>query len=151
MREKEIPVPLQNRILLQSGLALLTVIIGLGFAFSLKSPSAAAPCMLAAMLLTCDTIHLRHIAVKGHFVVLKGTVLNVERTIWRRRPKALLLEVDGTVLRVVLRNWLSKMTIGDMVVICISDTTPLCIWFGVKQLMSYLTLTQMQNQNFRNL
>ena len=149
MSNKEIPVPIQHRILLQSGLSLLAMIAGLGTAATLKALPAAMPFVLTAMFLAGDATYLHYIAMKNRIIALTGTVLNVERTLWRRRPKALLLEVDGTALRVVLRNRLCKISTGDVIVIYLSDTTPLYSWFGIRQLASYLTLTHIKDENFR--
>lgn len=134
MKHTEIPIPLQHRILLQSGLALLAVMAGLGTFWICRDPGPAAPFIIAAVLLTCGTFHLHQIAMKGRFVVLQGTIINVERTFWNCRPKALLLEVDGSALRVVLRNRLRRLSAGDVVQVYISDVTPLYTWFGLRRL-----------------
>ena len=64
MRNTEIPVPLQQRILLQSGLALLAMMSGLGTSWICRDPGPAAPFIIAAVLLTCRTFHLHQNAMK---------------------------------------------------------------------------------------
>ena len=59
MKHTEIPIPLQHRILLQSGLALLAVMAGLGTFWICRDPGPAAPFIIAAVLLTCGTFHLQ--------------------------------------------------------------------------------------------
>lgn len=148
MRNIEIPVPLQQRILLQSGLALLVMIVGLGSSWMCRDIGVAAPFIITAVLLFCGAAHLHWLAMRGRFIVLQGTIINVERTFWKRRPKALLLEVNGLALRVVLWNRLRRLSAGDVVQIYISDTTPLYTWLGLRQLASYLALTPIHGGNF---
>ena len=140
MNKTQIPLPLQQRILLQSGLALLAAIAGLGVSWACGDLRSGAPFMIATILLACGAAHLYRIALKRHYIVLRGTVLYVERTFWQRRPKALLLEAEGCALRVCLWNRLRRLSEGSVVDLYISDTTPLYIWGGVRRISSYLAI-----------
>ena len=140
MSKTQIPVPLQQQILLQSGLALLSLIAGLGISWACKDLGSGVPLIIAAVLLGCTAVRLYWIALNGRYIVLRGTILYVERTFLRRRPKALLLEVEGSALRIVLRNRLRRLSEGSVVDLYISDTTPLYVWGGVRQISSYLAI-----------
>lgn len=148
MNKAQIPLPLQHRILLQSGLALLSAIAGLGVSWACGDIRSGAPFMIAAILLACGAAHLYQIALKRHYIVLHCTVLYVERTFWQRRPKALLLEAEGYALRVCLWNRLQKLSAGDVIDLYISDTTPLYIWGGVRHISTYLALAPVPGKNF---
>lgn len=145
MNKAQIPLPLQHRLLLQSGLALLSAIAGLGVSWACGDIHSGAPFMIAAILLACGAAHLYRIALKRHYIVLHGTVLHVERTFWQRRPKALLLEAEGWVC---LWNRLQKLSAGDVIDLYISDTTPLYIRGGVRHVSTYLALALVSGKNF---
>lgn len=140
MGKAQIPIPLQQRILVQSGLALLSAIAGLGVSWACRDISSGVPFIIAATLLTCGTVHLYRIALKGRFIVLRGTVLHVEQIFWHRRRKALLLKTEGNVLRVCLRNRLCRLSVGDAVDLYLSETTSLYIWGRFRQVSAYLAI-----------
>lgn len=135
-----LPIPLQRQILVRVGLSAASVAAGAGFLVLLHSAAMAAPCLVAALLAAASAWHIYRQAESGRCLVLKGTVLKTEMSALRHRPKALLLEVDGKALRVVLRGRHKALGAGTTVEVYITDTTPLYDWRGIHQLQSYLAL-----------
>lgn len=140
MRRDQIPIPLQRQILLQSGLSLLSTITGCGLQAYLRDAALIAPFGLASLLLACGAIRLYYLSVNNRFIILRGTILHIEKAFWSRRPKSLLLEVDGTALRIRLRSPLSGLSAGGAVLVYVSDTAPVYPWGKLRQLSSYLAL-----------
>lgn len=58
-------------------------------------------------------------------------MLKLERTPLRLRPKAMLMEVEGKALLVVLRNRHISVREGDALTLYIADTAPLYEWRGI--------------------
>ena len=135
-----LPVPLQRQVLARVGLSAAAAAAGAGLLVLLRSAAMAAPCLAVALLAAAGAWYIYHQARLGRCLVLKGTVLKTEMTVLRRRPKALLLEVDGKALRVVLRGRNKELEAGVAVEVYITDTTPLYDWRGIHQLQSYLAL-----------
>lgn len=144
MRNKlrEYPSPIQNQILFRIGLCVLSLVAGAGMLALLGRIALVLPFALGAVLLAGSAAHLCQIAAMRRYLVLKGTVLKVERTALRRRPRALLLEVDGKALRVVLHSRHHAPADGAAVALYIPDTAPLYEWRGLHQLSTYLALVK---------
>lgn len=135
-----LPIPLQRQILVRVGLSAASVVTGVGLLVLLRSAAMAAPCLVAALLAAASGWHIYRQATLGRCLVLNGTVLKTEMSALRHRPKALLLEVDGKALRVVLRGRHKVLGAGVSVAVYITDTTPLYDWRGLHQLQTYLAL-----------
>ena len=140
---KEFPVPLLTQILIRIGLAAASLVVGIGLLLLLHDLTAAAPCGLVTLLMVVSAVNIYRITALGRYLILKGTVLKVERaaTLGRaQRAKALLLEIEGKAVRVSLRNRNRAPAEGTVVALYASDTAPLYEWRGVHQIFSYLAL-----------
>lgn len=138
---QSIPVPLQHQLLIQMSLAVLCAVLAV-VVWIIFSGITAVPFFCGTLLLAISVFRLYHIASTETYLALKGTVLKVERTPFRQKARALMLEVEGKALRVMLRNRHLTIQSGDRILLYISDTAPLYEWRGVHQLHSYLTLTR---------
>lgn len=134
-----LPPALQRQLMIQAGLALLALVLAVValFFFSLI---ISVPFLLGAALLAFSALRLYHIGTQGQYLILRGTVMKVERTSVRQQMKSLLLEVDGKALQVVLRNRHVTVQEGETVKLYISDTTPLYEWQGIHRLYAYLAI-----------
>ena len=134
-----LPPALQRQLMIQAGLALLALVLAVValFFFSLI---ISVPFLLGAALLAFSALRLYHIGTQVQYLILRGTVMKVERTSVRQQMKSLLLEVDGKALQVVLRNRHVTVQEGETVKLYISDITPLYEWQGIHRLYAYLAI-----------
>lgn len=141
MRNKisSIPMPLQTQILLQAALALTALVTGIVLVI-LISITVSVPFFLLAILFGFGSLRVYIAAAGGRYLTLIGTVLKVERTAILRRPKALLLEIDGKALRIALRNRHRTPEENGPIRVYVLDTAPIYEWRGLHQLSSYLAL-----------
>lgn len=135
-----LPLPLQRQILMRTGLSAAAAAAGAGMLALSGSAVLVAPCLAVTLLSAVSAWRIYHLAALGRCLVLKGTVLKIEAFQLRHRPKALLLEVEGKALRVVLRGRHKAPAAGSVVEVYITDDTPLYEWRGMHQLQSYLVL-----------
>ena len=135
-----IPAPLQRQVLIRAGLAAASAMAGAGLLALQGGAVTAVPCFAAALLAAVSARHIYRLSILGRCLVLHGTVLKSELSALRRRPKALLLEVEGKALRVVLCGHRRAPAAGTVVEVYIADDTPLYEWRGMHQLQSYLAL-----------
>lgn len=137
---QKFPAPIQNQIIVRGGLCALSLAAGIGLLVLLGDPTLLLPFVLAAGLMAVSAGHIYHIAAEQRYLVLVGTVLKVERTEFWHRPKALLLEVEGKALRLVLHSRHRAPAAGASVSIYAPDAATLYEWRGMRQLFSYLAL-----------
>lgn len=130
-----IPLALQHQMLIQAALSVLTLVLA-ALAMLFFSITVSVPFLLCAVLLAFSY----NIGRRGQYLVLEGTVLKLERTPLRLRPKAMLMEVEGKALLVVLRNRHISVREGDALTLYIADTAPLYEWRGIHRLHSYLAV-----------
>ncbi len=139
--KSNIPTPLQTRVLVLTGISILSLVLGIALLLILNS-TLALPFLLFTILAALGGRRLYRIAVLNQYLTLTGTILKVERTTILRRPKALLLEAEGKALRVVLRGRHRAPVEGGHITLYVMDTAPIYEWRGIHQLSSYLALAE---------
>lgn len=137
MERTQIPLPLQTQILMRLALAVCLLIAG-NVLLIIFTVTIAIPFFLLALLTAVSGGRLYWLAVRDRYLILTGTVLNVERTAVLRRPKAILMEVEGTALRVILRNRYKVPNEGSQLSFYVQDSTPIYEWRGMHLLGTYL-------------
>ncbi len=139
--KSNIPTPLQTRVLVLTGISILSLVLGIALLRILNS-TLALPFLLFTILAALGGRRLYRIAVLNQYLTLTGTILKVERTTILRSPKALLLEAEGKALRVVLRGRHWAPVEGGHITLYVMDTAPIYEWRGIHQLSSYLALAE---------
>ena len=137
MKRTQIPIPLQMQVLIRLTLAVCSLVVS-SLLLAFFTIPIAAPFFLLALVTAASGGHLYWVAVRGHYLVLTGTMLNVERTALLRRPKAILMEVEGSALRVMLRNRYKVPGVGSQLSFYVQDSTPIYEWRGMHLLGTYL-------------
>ena len=134
-----LPPALQRQLLIRVGFILLSLVLAV-VSLVLFSTTIALPFLLCAALLAFSAFRLYRIGARGQYLILRGTILKVERTSLRQRPKSMLLEINGKALLVMLRNRNATVREGDTVTLYIADTAPLYEWQGIHRLHAYLAM-----------
>lgn len=140
MERTQIPLPLQTQILMRLALAVCLLIAG-NVLLIIFTVTIAIPFFLLALLTAASGGRLYWLAVRGRYLILTGTVLNVERTAILRRPKAILIEAEGKALRVVLRNRHKAPSVGGQISFYVQDSAPIYEWRGMHLLGTYLAVS----------
>lgn len=94
---KSLPPALQHQLIIQMGLAVCCLVLAIG-ALAFISFSVSVPFLLGAALLTICAARLYRTGMRGQYLILRGVILKVERTVLRQRPKSILLEANGKAL-----------------------------------------------------
>lgn len=144
MERTQIPLPLQTQILIRLALAVCLLIAG-NTLLIFFTVTIAIPLFLLALLSAVSGGCLCQLVVCGRYLILTGTVLNVERTAILRRPKAILIEVEGRALRVILRNRHKAPGVGGQISFYVEDSTPIYEWRGMHLLGTYLAVSAGQS------
>lgn len=136
-----LPVPLQNLLIYRVALAILALGTSLALAIFLHDVHFALPGLILCVTMLISAVLLYRLLMQGRYLALRGTVLNAEQTMIRKHTKVIILEAEGTALRIQLRNRHMKVTQGDIVALYLADTTKLYLWRGMYQLSSYLAIS----------
>lgn len=136
-----LPVPLQNLLIYRVALAILALGTSLALAIFLHDVHFALPGLILCVTMLISAVLLYRLLMQGRYLALRGTVLNAEQTMIRKHTKVIILEAEGTALRIQLRNRHMKVTQGDIVALYLADTTKLYLWCGMYQLSSYLAIS----------
>lgn len=136
-----LPVPLQNLLIYRVALAILALGASLALAVFLHDVHFALPGLILCVTMLISAVLLYRLLMQGRYLALRGTVLNAEQTMIRKHTKVIILEAEGTALRIQLRNQHMKVAQGDIVALYLADTTKLYPWRGMYQLSSYLAIS----------
>ena len=136
-----LPVPLQNLLIYRVALAILALGASLALAVFLHDVHFALPGLILCVTMLVSASLLYQLLIQGRYLALRGTVLNAEQTMIRKHTKVIILEAEGTALRIQLRNRHMKVAQGDIVALYLADTTKLYPWRGMYQLSSYLAIS----------
>ena len=123
MREqfKAIPNPLQKQILIRLsgcgiGIAALLILLVNGGRWQLFFPA-----VIITLYFLNSTIHLFYRCAEGRYVELRGTCQSIERSVVRKRIKALHIESDGRFIKLIPHQNSGSVREGDSLIIYLAD------------------------------
>ena len=123
MREqfKAIPNPLQKQILIRLsgcgiGIAALLILLVNGGRWQLFFPA-----VIITLYFLNSTIHLFFRCAEGRYVELHGTCQSIERSVVRKRIKALHIESDGRFIKLIPHQNSGSVKEGDSLIIYLAD------------------------------
>ena len=149
MKERfyELPVPLQKQIAIRlvggAVFLLLFIIILLGFQdfyFSL-------PCLLLSGFLLINGIRLCYNSFAGNYMCIQGTCEKIETSGIRKRTKGIWVQLEENIVKIPIRQRMKTLSIGDTVIIYLSDKTPVYEHESGYMICSYYALGTEQRGN----
>ena len=129
MREKfrQLPKVLQLQILRRFAVAVVFVIAFFITLFGFWDIYLFLPCLLFAGFFIVNAVLLLYTCIRGDYISVSGTCIRVETTAIRKRVKSLTLEYEEEVprlLTVSIRERMKRLSVGDTVIIYLSEKTP---------------------------
>ena len=85
------------------------------------------PCLLFAGFFIVNALRLLYTCIRGDYISVSGTCVQVETTAIRKRIKSLTLEYEEEeprLLTVSIRERMKRLSVGDTVTIYLSEKTP---------------------------
>lgn len=142
MKEKFlcIPAPLQKQILLLlggcvAGLVMLLFVLSYGGDWRFL-----IPCVALSVLCFTGAASLFDCCLQQKYVVVEGACIEIERTLLRRRIKAICLRSDSHNIKLVSIRKLRNLTVGDTVRIYVSEDDPVYEIDGSQVICHYLAI-----------
>jgi hypothetical protein len=137
---KQLPEPLQKQIFIRFGFALISLLF---FALVLNLTTdllAIVPFIGLAVYSVINAILLYKRGVVGAYVVIRGRCAEASDTLIRKRTKAILLETEEHLVRVILRQRLGRIRVGTEMDIYVADNTQVYDKDGAKLLQNYIAI-----------
>ena len=129
MREKfrQLPKVLQLQVLRRFAVAVVFVIAFFITLFGFWDIYLFLPCLLFAGFFVVNALRLFYTCIRGDYISVSGTCVQVGTTAIRKRIKSLTLEYEEEaprLLTVSIHERIKRLNVGDTVTIYLSEKTP---------------------------
>ena len=129
MREKfrQLPKVLQLQILRRFAVAVVFVIAFFITLFGFWDIYLFLPCLLFAGFFIVNAVLLLYTCIRGDYIAVSGTYVQVDTTAIRKRIKSMTLEYEEEaprLLTVSIHERIKRLSVGDTVTIYLSEKTP---------------------------
>lgn len=128
-RFKQLPEPLQQQVIRRFAVATVFVLLFFITLFDFWDVYLFLPCLFFAGFFIVNALRLLYTCIRGDYISVSGTCVQVETTAIRRRIKSLTLEYEEEkprLLTVSIRERMKRLSVGDTVTIYLSEKTPVC-------------------------
>lgn len=136
-RFKQLPEPLQQQVIRRFAVAIVFVLLFFITLFGFGDVYLFLPCLLFAGFFIVNALRLLYTC---DYISVSGTCVQVETTAIRKRIKSLTLEYEEEeprLLTVSIRERMKRLSVGDTVIIYLSEKTPVYSRDGAYLLYGY--------------
>ena len=138
----QIPRPLQKQILQRLLGAVLGLFLFILFLIIYKDWRFWFPCVILTVtcLASAGTLFFR--CVLGNYVVVKGICTDIDKSLLRKRIKAIYIRNDQFSIKIVNAKRIRNLSIGDTVTVYVADNSAVYDVDGTKVICYYLAMTK---------
>ena len=138
----QIPRPLQKQILLRALGAVLGLFLFILFLIIYKDWRFWAPCVILTVMCLASAGTLFFRCVLGNYVVVEGICTDIDKSLIRRRVKAIYIRNDQFSIKIVNAKRIRNLSIGDTVTVYVADNSAVYDVDGTKVICYYLAMTK---------
>lgn len=138
----EIPRPLQKQILLRLLGAVLGLFLLILFLIVYKDWRFWIPCVILTVMCLASAGTLFFRCVLGKHVVVEGICTDIDKSLIRKRVKAIYIRNDQFSIKIVNAKRIRNLSIGDTVTVYVADNSAVYDVDGVKVICYYLAMTK---------
>jgi len=138
----EIPRPLQKQILLRLLGAVLGLFLLILFLIVYKDWRFWTPCVILTVMCLASAGTLFFRCVLGKYVVVEGICTDIDKSLIRKRVKAIYIRNDQFSIKIVNAKRIRNLSIGDTVTVYVADNSAVYDVDGVKVICYYLAMTK---------
>ena len=138
----EIPRPLQKQILLRLLGAVLGLFLLILFLIVYKDWRFWIPCVILTVMCLASAGTLFFRCVLGKYVVVEGICTDIDKSLIRKRIKAIYIRNDQFSIKIVNAKRIRNLSIGDTVTVYVADNSAVYDVDGVKVICYYLAMTK---------
>ena len=138
----QIPRPLQKQILLRLLGAVLGLFLLILFLIVYKDWRFWTPCVILTVMCLASAGTLFFRCVLGNYVVVEGICTDIDKSLIRKRVKAIYIRNDQFSIKIVNAKRIRNLSIGDTVTVYVADNSAVYDVDGVKVICYYLAMTK---------
>ena len=139
---KCIPKPLQKQILIRIAGAVLGLFLFILLLIFYKDWRFWIPCVILSVMCLASAGTLFYRCVFGKYVVVEGVCTDIDKTLIRRRIKAIYIRNDNFSIKIVNAKRINNLSIGDIVTVYVADNSAVYDVDGMKVICYYLAMTK---------
>ena len=139
---KCIPKPLQKQILIRIAGAILGLFLFILVLIFYKDWRFWIPCVILSVMCLSSAGTLFYRCVFGKYVVVEGVCTDIDKTLIRRRIKAIYIRNDNFSIKIVNAKRIKNLSIGDIVTVYVADNSAVYDVDGTKVICYYLAMTK---------
>lgn len=139
---KYIPKPLQKQILIRIAGAILGLFLFILVLIFYKDWRFWIPCVILSVMCLASAGTLFYRCVFGKYVVVEGVCTDIDKTLIRRRIKAIYIRNDNFSIKIVNAKRIKNLSIGDIVTVYVADNSAVYDVDGMKVICYYLAMTK---------
>ena len=139
---KCIPKPLQKQILIRIAGAVLGLFLFILLLIFYKDWRFWIPCVILSVMCLASAGTLFYRCVFGKYVVVEGVCTDIDKTLIRRRIKAVYIRNDSFSIKIVNAKRIKNLSIGDIVTVYVADNSAVYDVDGMKVICYYLAMTK---------
>lgn len=142
MKEKlnTLPAPLQKQVVFRLGVGMLFLLLMVLIWILFADVYFGLPCLLLSGFLLVNGGHLFYFGSKGRYICICGTCKQIETFGIRKRIKSIEIAFDGHLVRIPIRQRMKRLSIGDTVIVYLSEKAPVYEQDGEYMVCSYYAL-----------
>lgn len=142
MREKfkQLPEALQKQVLYRIVAGLVFLLCTIIILMFYRDIYLLLPCLCFAVFFTLNGLWVFRETAAGKYVVIEGRCTGIERTPLRKRIKSIYIEADAVTVKIIAKQRIKQLVIGDTVKVYVFEKTPVYDQEQCKLLCSYLAL-----------
>ena len=134
---KEVPNVLKKQIFKRIGMGIVFALLGVITWIASKEFLFALPCLVAMAVLIFSGLGVLFVAITKRYVIVSGECVDVEYTRILKRTKAVYLQTDYGVVKLLIRGKRTKVELGSTVLCYISSEASVYEYNGVKTVGDY--------------
>lgn len=120
---KSIPKPINKQILVRLGIGFLSLVVAILMLVIAKDFILSLPCWLLFVYMAVSGGIMLYNCLKGDFVAVKGTCVNIELTKFWKRVKVIYIQTEKGQMRVPIRKRIRRLSEGDDVTVYMPSKT----------------------------
>ena len=134
---KEVPNVLKKQIFKRIGMGIVFALLGVITWIASKEFLFALPCLVAMAVLIVSGLGVLFVAITKRYIIVSGECVDVEYTRILKRTKAVYLQTDYGVVKLLIRGKRTKVELGSTVLCYISSEASVYEYNGVKTVGDY--------------
>lgn len=119
---RQLPNALQKQIFVRSVIGMIALLLFVVILIYTKEFAFCLPCLILTAYMIVNSALLFYNCIRGRYVVLKGECVEVEKTMLRKRVKAISITVEDKLLTILVRHKLKAPAISDTITVYLPET-----------------------------